>query len=145
MSAGAFYFAILFSWLLNSDSCLLFSKTTHTFLKTILLMRTLNSQATKTPQNRTITFALKGQEYPFCIQNLRIWPKPKPFVCRPPSIQVSFLVSFLFLCHLLKTATHTRNISCLLRNPSFHFPARSHPLFLLNKASIANLQFSPIS
>jgi len=102
-------------------------------------MRTSGFRLPKTPQNQAITPALKGQVCPFCIQHLRILLKTKPFVRRPPSFQVSFFVSFLFLCHLLKPATHTRNTSCVLRNPSLQFPARLSPLSLRNTASIANL------
>jgi hypothetical protein len=84
-------------------------------------MRTLHSQVTKTPQNQTITPAHLGQEWPFCIQNLRIWPKTKHFSCRPPSIQVSFLVAFFETAFFTHSPMHTLNFSSVMSalNPNF--------------------------
>jgi len=97
-------------------------------------MKTSGFRLPKTPQNHTIAPAHLGQVCPFCVQNLRIWPKTRPFVCRPPSIQVSFLVSFLYLCHLLKPATPIRNTCRVLRNTSRQFPARFRILPIRNAA-----------
>jgi len=100
-------------------------------------METFGHWLPKTPQNHAITPSLNDQEYPFCIQNLRIWPKTKPFVLRPPSIQVSFFVSFF------ETAFLTHSLHAYLKFFVGQFPAQ--PQFCRVSDLTLNPNFSRIA